>query len=61
MLEDVHMNVESRLTDIIVVQWVKSCIRGVAVTIVATDIRLWLREETDNIIELGLVRLQRPT
>ena len=56
-LEDVHMNVESRLTDIIGAVGKKLHTGRSRNDQVATDIRLWLREETDNIIEL-LVRLQ---
>ncbi len=56
-LEDVHMNVESRLTDIVGAVGKKLHTGRSRNDQVATDIRLWLREETDNIIEL-LVRLQ---
>ncbi|WP_227428796.1 argininosuccinate lyase [Psychrobacter sp. I-STPA6b] len=56
-LEDVHMNVESRLTDLIGVVGKKLHTGRSRNDQVATDIRLWLREETDNIIAL-LVKLQ---
>lgn len=56
-LEDVHMNVESRLTDIIGTVGKKLHTGRSRNDQVATDIRLWLREEVDNIIEL-LVKLQ---
>ena len=56
-LEDVHMNVESRLTDIVGAVGKKLHTGRSRNDQVATDIRLWLREETDNIIAL-LVRLQ---
>lgn len=56
-LEDVHMNVESRLTDIIGTVGKKLHTGRSRNDQVATDIRLWLREETDNIIAL-LVKLQ---
>ncbi|MEC5209688.1 argininosuccinate lyase [Psychrobacter sp. PL15] len=56
-LEDVHMNVESRLTNIIGPVGKKLHTGRSRNDQVATDIRLWLREETDNIIAL-LVRLQ---
>lgn len=56
-LEDVHMNVESRLTDIVGDVGKKLHTGRSRNDQVATDIRLWLREETDNIIAL-LVRLQ---
>jgi len=56
-LEDVHMNVESRLTDIIGSVGKKLHTGRSRNDQVATDIRLWLREEVDNIIAL-LVRLQ---
>ncbi|GAA0323469.1 argininosuccinate lyase [Psychrobacter aestuarii] len=57
-LEDVHMNVESRLTDIVGAVGKKLHTGRSRNDQVATDIRLWLREETDNIIAL-LIRLQR--
>ena len=56
-LEDVHMNVESRLTDIIGTVGKKLHTGRSRNDQVATDIRLWLREEVDNIVEL-LVKLQ---
>lgn len=56
-LEDVHMNVESRLTDIVGAVGKKLHTGRSRNDQVATDIRLWLREEVDNIIAL-LVRLQ---
>lgn len=56
-LEDVHMNVESRLTSIVGAVGKKLHTGRSRNDQVATDIRLWLREETDNIIAL-LVRLQ---
>lgn len=56
-LEDVHMNVESRLTDLIGAVGKKLHTGRSRNDQVATDIRLWLREETDNIVAL-LVRLQ---
>lgn len=56
-LEDVHMNVESRLTDIIGTVGKKLHTGRSRNDQVATDIRLWLREEVDNIVEL-VVKLQ---
>lgn len=56
-LEDVHMNVESRLTDIIGTVGKKLHTGRSRNDQVATDIRLWLREEVDNIVEL-LMKLQ---
>lgn len=56
-LEDVHMNVESRLTDIIGTVGKKLHTGRSRNDQVATDIRLWLREQTDNIVEL-LIKLQ---
>ena len=56
-LEDVHMNVESRLTDIIGTVGKKLHTGRSRNDQVATDIRLWLREEVDNIVEL-LIKLQ---
>ncbi|WP_296404414.1 argininosuccinate lyase [Psychrobacter sp.] len=56
-LEDVHMNVESRLTDIIGTVGKKLHTGRSRNDQVATDIRLWLREEVDNVVEL-LVKLQ---
>ncbi len=57
ILEDVHMNVESRLTDIIGSVGKKLHTGRSRNDQVATDIRLWLRDEVDNIIAL-LVKLQ---
>lgn len=57
VLEDVHMNVESRLTDLIGTVGKKLHTGRSRNDQVATDIRLWLREETDNIVEL-LIKLQ---
>ncbi len=57
VLEDVHMNVESRLTDLIGTVGKKLHTGRSRNDQVATDIRLWLREETDNIIKL-LIKLQ---
>ena len=56
-LEDVHMNVESRLTAIIGDVGKKLHTGRSRNDQVATDIRLWLRDETDNILAL-LKRLQ---
>ncbi len=56
-LEDVHMNVESRLTEIVGDVGKKLHTGRSRNDQVATDIRLWLRAETDNIINL-LVKLQ---
>lgn len=56
-LEDVHMNVESRLTALIGDVGKKLHTGRSRNDQVATDIRLWLRDETDNILAL-LKRLQ---
>lgn len=56
-LEDVHMNVESRLTAIVGDVGKKLHTGRSRNDQVATDIRLWLRDETDNILAL-LKRLQ---
>ncbi len=56
-LEDVHMNVESRLTDIVGTVGKKLHTGRSRNDQVATDIRLWLRAETDSIVGL-LVKLQ---
>lgn len=57
-LEDVHMNVESRLTEIVGTVGKKLHTGRSRNDQVATDIRLWLREQTDVIIGL-LVKLQK--
>ncbi|MBR9909880.1 MAG: argininosuccinate lyase [Gammaproteobacteria bacterium] len=57
-LEDVHMNVESALTDKIGITGKKLHTGRSRNDQVATDIRLWLREEID-LIGLELTRLQR--
>ncbi|MFB6348553.1 argininosuccinate lyase [Moraxella sp. ZJ142] len=51
-LEDVHMNVESRLTALIGDVGKKLHTGRSRNDQVATDIRLWLRDETDNILAL---------
>ena len=51
-LEDVHMNVESRLTEIVGTVGKKLHTGRSRNDQVATDIRLWLREEVDNIVSL---------
>ncbi|UXZ05810.1 argininosuccinate lyase [Moraxella nasicaprae] len=56
-LEDVHMNIESRLTAIVGDVGKKLHTGRSRNDQVATDIRLWLRDETDNILAL-LKRLQ---
>lgn len=56
-LEDVHMNVESRLTALIGDVGKKLHTGRSRNDQVATDIRLWLRDETDHILAL-LKRLQ---
>lgn len=56
-LEDVHMNIESRLTALIGDVGKKLHTGRSRNDQVATDIRLWLRDETDNILAL-LKRLQ---
>lgn len=56
-LEDVHMNIESRLTALIGDVGKKLHTGRSRNDQVATDIRLWLRDETDNILAL-LGRLQ---
>lgn len=56
-LEDVHMNIESRLTALIGDVGKKLHTGRSRNDQVATDIRLWLRDETDKILAL-LVRLQ---
>ncbi len=56
-LEDVHMNVESRLTAIVGDVGKKLHTGRSRNDQVATDIRLWLRDESDNILAL-LKRLQ---
>ncbi|PRB80976.1 argininosuccinate lyase [Pseudomonas sp. MYb185] len=57
-LEDVHMNIEARLTDRIGITGKKLHTGRSRNDQVATDIRLWLREEID-IIVAELERLQR--
>lgn len=56
-LEDVHMNVESRLTELVGSVGKKLHTGRSRNDQVATDLRLWLRDEVDNILAL-LVRLQ---
>lgn len=55
-LEDVHMNIESRLTDLIGVTGKKLHTGRSRNDQVATDIRLWLRDSIDS-IDAELVRL----
>lgn len=57
VLEDVHMNIESRLTTLIGDVGKKLHTGRSRNDQVATDIRLWLRDETDNILVL-LAKLQ---
>ena len=57
VLEDVHMNIESRLTALIGDVGKKLHTGRSRNDQVATDIRLWLRDETDNILGL-LAKLQ---
>ena len=57
-LEDVHMNIEARLTDRIGITGKKLHTGRSRNDQVATDIRLWLREEIDIIVS-ELERLQR--
>lgn len=57
-LEDVHMNVESALTDKIGITGKKLHTGRSRNDQVATDIRLWLREEIDN-IAAEMTRLQQ--
>lgn len=57
-LEDVHMNIEARLTDRIGITGKKLHTGRSRNDQVATDIRLWLREEIDVIV-VELERLQR--
>lgn len=57
-LEDIHMNVEARLTDKIGITGKKLHTGRSRNDQIATDIRLWLREEIDN-ISSELVRLQK--
>ena len=57
-LEDVHMNIEARLTDRIGITGKKLHTGRSRNDQVATDIRLWLREEIDVIVA-ELERLQR--
>lgn len=57
VLEDVHMNIESRLTTLIGDVGKKLHTGRSRNDQVATDIRLWLRDETDNILTL-LAKLQ---
>lgn len=57
VLEDVHMNIESRLTTLIGDVGKKLHTGRSRNDQVATDIRLWLRDETDNILGL-LAKLQ---
>lgn len=57
VLEDVHMNIESRLTTLIGDVGKKLHTGRSRNDQVATDIRLWLRDETDNILML-LAKLQ---
>ncbi|OWL86722.1 argininosuccinate lyase [Halopseudomonas aestusnigri] len=56
-LEDVHMNIEARLTDRIGITGKKLHTGRSRNDQVATDIRLWLREEIDAIVA-ELIRLQ---
>ncbi|GGE47202.1 argininosuccinate lyase [Halopseudomonas oceani] len=56
-LEDVHMNIEARLTDRIGITGKKLHTGRSRNDQVATDIRLWLREEIDVIVA-ELIRLQ---
>ncbi len=56
-LEDIHMNIEARLTDKIGTAGKKLHTGRSRNDQVATDIRLWLRDEIDHIL-LELVRLQ---
>ncbi len=56
-LEDVHMNIESRLTALIGVAGKKLHTGRSRNDQVATDIRLWLRDEIDTVLaELGRLR-----
>ncbi len=55
-LEDVHMNIEARLTDIIGIAGKRLHTGRSRNDQVATDIRLYLRDEIDN-IEIGLIEL----
>jgi argininosuccinate lyase len=57
-LEDVHMNIEARLTESIGVAGKKLHTGRSRNDQVATDVRLWLRDEIDN-ISCELTRLQR--
>ncbi len=57
-LEDVHMNIEARLTDLIGVTGKKLHTGRSRNDQVATDIRLWLRDEID-LIAAELTRLQQ--
>ncbi len=57
-LEDVHMNIEARLTEAIGVTGKKLHTGRSRNDQVATDIRLWLRDEMDA-ISTGLTRLQQ--
>ncbi|MEN8212888.1 MAG: argininosuccinate lyase [Pseudomonadota bacterium] len=57
-LEDVHMNIEAALTDAIGVAGKKLHTGRSRNDQVATDIRLWLRDEVDQVVS-GIRRLQR--
>ncbi len=57
-LEDIHMNVEARLTDKIGITGKKLHTGRSRNDQIATDIRLWLREEIDNISN-EVIRLQK--
>jgi argininosuccinate lyase len=57
-LEDVHMNIESRLTDLIGIAGKKLHTGRSRNDQVATDVRLWLRDQVDGISH-ELRRLQR--
>jgi len=57
-LEDIHMNIEKRLTDRIGIVGKKLHTGRSRNDQVATDIRLWLREEIDNIVsEMNRLRV----